>query len=335
VGEARRLARTKVQITTPLQRLAADQSLNGKAIALSMSESTDIEQYGLDPLHLEICMLELSRYLLIKGATLAYGGHLGPTGYTQKLFELVRTHNDLESVQPFERLVNHRSWPSPRLSIEKIAELNQVAREVELPRPADLNESLHPDFKERPEFFPAEKSAAHRFAWARGLTEMRAYQSNQARSGIVARVVLGGTFGPTSKVAEDGTTSERWYAGRIPGVLEEVLLSVQAGQPVFLIGAFGGVARLVIDLIQGKDRREATWDYQKGAPFAAEMKELYSKRGLEWLDYPDIISFLRGKGIEGINPLLPAAEHKELFDSVDPKQLVEIVLRGLSRLAKS
>ena len=290
----------------PLERLAADRSLRGKRIALSMSESTDIEACGLDPLHLDACMLEVSRYLLIKGATLAYGGFLGPAGYTQRLFDLVLAHNSLEGVAPVERIVNYRGWPLPRLSIAKRAEVKKVALEQELPRPADLDEKLHSDFREAPEFFPAERSPEHRFAWARGMTEMRRFQADAAKSGVVARVVLGGTFGPTMKVAEDGTRSERWYAGRIPGVMEEVLLSVLAGQPVFLIGAFGGAARLVIDLAEGRARPEATWEYQKRAPFAPEMKELYLKRGLEWMDYPEIAALFREKGLGGIRPAPPS-----------------------------
>jgi SLOG cluster2/TIR domain len=331
VGEAKRLAKVKVPITTPFQRLAADQSLKGRPIALSMSESTDIESCGLDSLHLEGCMLDISRYLLIKGTTLAYGGHLGAEGYTQKLFELVRTHNSLEGVQPFERIVNHRGWPLPRLTVEQLAKLNQVSKTVQLPRPQDVDETLHPDFVPEPSYFPDDKSPEHRFAWARGMTEMRAFQSDKARSGILARIVVGGTFGPTLKVAEDATRKDRWYASRIPGVLEEIMLSVQAGQPVFVIGAFGGVARLVIDLIHGKDREEATWNYQKRAPFAPEMRALYEQRGIEWIDYPEIVSLLREKGTQGINPLLSGEEQEELFEAVDPSRMVELVLQGLNR----
>jgi SLOG cluster2/TIR domain len=331
VGEARRLQKANVKITTPFQRLAAKRSLKGQAIALSMSESTDIERCGMDSLHLEGAMLDLSRYLLIKGATLAYGGHLGSEGYTQMLFELVRTHNSLEGIEPFERIVNHRGWPLPRLTVADLARLNQVSKTVELPRPEDIDEILHADFVTNPKFFLADKSPEHRFVWARGMTEMRAYQSDKARSGVTARIVIGGTFGPTVKVSEDGTRKEQWYMSRIPGVLEEIVLSVRAGQPVFLIGAFGGVAQLVIDLIHGNNREEATWDYQKRAPFAPEMRALYEQRGVEWMDYPEIISLFREKGAEGINPLLRREEQEELFETVDPYRMVELVLEGMNR----
>jgi hypothetical protein len=330
-SDARRLAKTNVHFTTPLQRLAADQSLKGKLVALSMSGSTDIDHFGLDQLHLEDAMLDLSRYLLVKGATLACGGYMG-SGYSQKLFEVVRMYRDIEGMHRFERIVNHLGWPLPRLSLAKLAELNQVVRTEELPRPADVNEALHPDFVERPDFFSGDKSAEHRFAWARGMTEMRAFQSNRNRSGVVARIVLGGLFGPIITIAENGVRQEKWYSSRIPGVLEEVVLSVQAGQPVFLIGAFGGVARLVIDLLDGKPREEATWDYQKRAPFSLEMRMLYEQRGLEWLDYPEIIDLLRQKGVVGINPLLSVNEHRELFETIDVSRMFQVVLEGLNRL---
>ena len=67
---------------------------------------------------------ELSRYLLIEGATLAYGGHLGSDGYMQTLFELVRTYNsDLDSEMRADLIVNFRGWPAPRLSVQKQAAL--------------------------------------------------------------------------------------------------------------------------------------------------------------------------------------------------------------------
>jgi hypothetical protein len=88
----------------------------------------------------------------------------------------------------------------------------------------------------------------------------------------------------------------------------------------------------VIDLLRGIDRKEATWEYQQNAPFAREMKEVYINRGLEWLDYSDMTALLRAKGLAGINPLLTVSEHEQLFDSVDPFEISEIVLLGLGRI---
>jgi hypothetical protein len=334
VGESARLAKTRIQVTTPLQRLALQRPLKGKRIALSMSGSTDIERFGLDPLHLEAAVTELSRYLLIQGATLAYGGHLGSQGYTEKLFELVRTYGaESDSSSRANRIVNFRGWPRPRLSVDQLSELDAVSETVELPRPADIDETLHPDLQERPAPFAATLSAVHRFAWARGMTDMRLFQANQAQSGVVARIAVGGAFAPTIQSTEGGPPRKTWYSGRIPGVLEEVVLAARAAQPVFLVGTFGGAARLVIDLLRGIDRPEATWDYQQQAPFAKEMRDIYQQRGLEWLDYPEMVALLRAKGIAGLNPLLTPAEHERLFDSVDPLEMAELILLGLGRLA--
>lgn len=185
-------------------------------------------------------MLDLSRYLLIKGATLVYGGHLGAESYMQKLFELVRTHNSLEDARPFERVVNHRAGPSHDSASKSWPSLITSRKRPTCPS-GRYRPSLHPDFAREPKFFPADKSPEHRFAWARGMTELRTFQSDRPRSGIVARIVLGGTHGLTPEVSEDVTRKEQWHASRIRGVLENVLLSARARQPVFLIQSVGTI----------------------------------------------------------------------------------------------
>jgi hypothetical protein len=164
------------------------------------------------------------------------------------------------------------------------------------------------------------------------MTEMRALQADKSKSGVVARIVLGGTFGPTEKRTEGGSPTKQWYMSRIPGVFEEVILSANASQPVFLVGAFGGVAKLLIDLIQGISREEATWEYQKQAPFAPEMKQLYLDRGLPWFDYPEMASLLQEKGFAGINPTLSKEEQVELAETLDFSRILELLLQGLNKL---
>jgi len=272
-------------------------------------------------------MLELSRYLLIKGATLAYGGHLGSEGYTEKLFELVRAHNALDGVEPVERIVNYLGWPL-HPSVRDKARFTFTATLKTINRPKGINERLSEDFKAAPDFFPADRSPLHRYAWARGMTRMREIETGET----CARVVLGGVFGPTVGITPDGKRIEKWYQGRIPGVFEELVISLRAGQPVFLIGAFGGVAALVVDLLEGRDRREATWDFQKRAPHAEAMRDRYSERGDEWLDYPEMVDLIRSKGIRGLNPLLSKKDNQILFRTRNVMQMIELLLKGLGRL---
>ena len=353
VGELQRLAKSKVTFSTPLERSGVEQPLAGKLIALSMSESSDIAEYGMDDLHLTQTMLELSRHLLIRGASLAYGGHLGAPGYTQRLFELVRSHNNLDGVENFERIVNHRGWPLPKLTENQLAELYAVCTSVAIPRPADIDETLSSAFTpEIEKFLPGEASVENRYAWCRGMTEMRSFQADATDSGVVARIVLGGTFEQTLKANETGPPTVKWYSSRMPGVLEEVLLSIKAGQPVFLIGAFGGVARLVADLLQGVLHHAISWDVQSQAPFAKETRDLYATRNQRWWYYANedridglptddessIVQFLADtwqtdseSGWETrLNPL-SKQENRRLFETVDLAEIVELLQRGLTQ----
>jgi hypothetical protein len=324
------LRETGVPTTTPLSRLAAERPLKGTQIALSMSESTDIQRFGFDEVHFKDAMIELSRYLLLKGATLVYGGHLGDEGYTRVLFELVRAHHCLEGIDRVERIVNTVGWPLP-YSQKLVAKYSQVARLKRIDRPADLDVCPGKSNADTVEAdpFPADQAPEYRYCWARGMTHMRESQVAEG-SKIKARIILGGKFGPPEQGPGSG---EKWYSGRIPGVLEEVVLSAQAGQPVFLIGAFGGTATLAIDLLEGKDRPEATWDYQRRAPNAEPMRALYDQCDQTWWDYPEMVQLLRDTGPAGINPLLSEEENRELFRARDIARVIELILKGLGNLS--
>jgi hypothetical protein len=352
VGELQRLSKSRVTFSTPLERSAEAKPLAGKLIAISMSESSDAAQFGMDDVHLTQTMLELSRHFLIRGASLSYGGHLGAPGYTQRLFELVRTYNNLDGVNNFERIVNHRGWPLPKLTTTQLAELNSVSTIVSVARPADIDESLSPDFvAEIESSFRADVSAVNRYAWCRGMTAMRTYQADVARSQVAARIVLGGTFEQTTKANEDGTLADKWYLGRMPGVLEEILLSLKLGQPVFLIGAFGGIADVTIKLLQGKKHRAVSWDLQAQAPYARETRDLYVLHEQRWWYYDDepritglqtdddrsIVQFLADTWEESdsrgwetrLNPLT-RQQNQRLFETVDLSEMVELLQVGLN-----
>lgn len=321
------LAKTGAVVETPLQRFARNRALEKVQIAVSLSESDDIARYGVGLTHLDRAAIEISRYLLLAGASLCYGGHLGDEGYTLALFELVRAH-PVEGLPPFQRIINYVGWPLP-LTTEQRAKYKAVAQFHRMPRPADLSEADAPEFVDPIEkFFLDETSPLHRFAWARGMSEMREAQTNDVK----ARIVLGGKMGPTIGVQPNGDLLEKWYKSRIPGVLEEVLISLKQQQPVYLVGGFGGCARMIADVLHGNDRDEMNWDFQKGAPHAEAMRKLYQTRGVNWWSYEEMTQFLKASGIGGLSNGLSIEENEELFETIDIDRIVSLLLKGLQSL---
>jgi hypothetical protein len=314
-------------IETPLQRVGASKSLAKKKIALSISESDAPERFGLLPVHLDAALLDISRHLLVRGARLLYGGHLGSAGYTVALFDLVRSH-EKESGEPgVERVVNYVGWPTP-LTKEQRAKFASQATFKRIARPDGI-EALEPEtFVAEPIFFPA-SNPARRYAWARGMSAMREQQT----ADIDARIVLGGKVGPTTTATPDGGKKVNWYMGRIPGVIEEAILTLQAKRPTYLCGGFGGAAALVAKLLEGEVPHEFTWEYQSQAPHSTEMLELYKKHGIPWQGYEELADICKGIGVKGLSAAnhLTEAENCELFRSRDVPRIVELLLTGLTR----
>jgi hypothetical protein len=320
-----------VRVETPLQRAGEQRALAGLTVALSTSESDDISRFGAFPGHLQAALVEISRHLLIRGANLAYGGHLGDEGYTQTLFDLVRSHQAETSLPPVERIANYIGWPVPLTDKER-ATYRPVAKLIRTPRP-DSVEALEPStFVAEPTFFPA-SSPERRYAWARGMTLMRERQT----ADVAARVVIGGTSGPTLKALSTGGSQESWYSGRIPGVIEEALLTLRAGRPLYVCGGFGGAAGLLADLLEGRAAHRFAWDYQRQAPHSDAMRNLYAQYGVEWWDYPEMSDFVRQAGLAGLSSFnkLSADENRELLGTRDTDRIVELLIIGLERIKEA
>lgn len=329
--EIAELSPLELKLETPMQRAVRARALVKMPIALSSSESGDSERHGLFPEHLDAALQVISLELLLRGASLEYGGHFGSEGYTFALFGMAAAYGALSGLPPAERIINDVGWPLPLDTLPKPprAKHQKVAVYRRFPRPSNV-ESLEPaSFVEEPAYFPPD-SPARRYAWARGMTAMREFQTTAAR----ARIVLGGKIGPTVTALPTGGRKEKWYSGRIPGVVEEAYVSLRARQPLYLVGGFGGAAALVADLLEGRPRGEFTWDYQKAAPHTAEMRKLYDERGPAWEDYPEMNEFFGKTAVAGLSQTnkLDVDENRELFATRNVKRIVALILAGLSRL---
>lgn len=317
-----------VTVETPLERHAKAHDLRAQRllVALSISEAEDLPRYGLRRPHLDDVLLEISRYLLVAGVHLAYGGHLGSVGYTVRLADLLYDPiieqlrgEPAPGASHTAELVSYLAWPTASTAAD-IARLNSKSALVDVrrcARPAGLDETVDAAFVTAPSTDIPVDSAMHRFAWARGLTIMRQRQTAE----VAARVVVAGRLGPTG----DG------YRGRMPGALEEALLAMRAERPLYLVGALGGCARLVFDALEGRSRPELQWDYQKAAPYSEELRTLYKERGESWDEYDAIAGELKTRGLAGLKNGLTEDENRELATTRSAERIVELVLHGIQQ----
>jgi hypothetical protein len=199
--------------------------LAGRTVALSVSPPQDMAERGMGPEHLTDALGEISRQLLSLGAKLMYGGHLEDDGITRMLFELVARYSPslARKDEYAPMIIDVVPYPmhAEKVSDELITLESKVATIAEL-------RYMSPDgdvwsFITRPrqlEQLPTEQ-------WPEAFSAMRRYVTRVSD----ARIVLG------------GKTSG--YYGRMPGIAEEAFISAMTGQPLFVVGGFGGAARAI------------------------------------------------------------------------------------------
>src|SRR6476661_510160 len=264
--------------------------LANQTIALSISESADLSVLGLAPEHLQDAMAEVARYLLASGARLIYGGDLRPEGFTEVLFELVARHRrdanegdnrlGVDNILAWPVHINMHAEEMNRLS----AALDGLANLVYL----NMDGTVMP-LEERKTVRPREASSDE---WKRGLSTMRSRLIESSD----ARIILGGV-----------TTG---FKGRMPGVAEEALYSLQARQPLYLLAGFGGCTQdlaEILSLLPSTGHRSTSDAWQ----FKTEFEEF------------DANSLNNGLTLEE-NILLASTVHID--------EAVLLILRGLLRL---
>lgn len=196
-------------------------ALLGRSVAISVSESADLQRLGLSDLHLESTIAELSRSIVIAGGIVVYGGAIHHD-FTKIVLEETERYGNAAGA--FEHIVpynEHATRSSEDLrsyaaslgvkSTVQLLDADGVPRSVDDVRTGDDE----PAILDR----------------ATALSAMRHYTTEIAS----ARVVVGG------KVAG--------FAGSMPGVAEEAAATLRGGKPLYVAGGFGGAAALVGSLV--------------------------------------------------------------------------------------
>ncbi|GAA4736507.1 hypothetical protein [Flavisolibacter ginsenosidimutans] len=298
---------TKAEIRSIKIDLLKSPPLVGHTVALSSSESDNLGKFGLSDLHLADLVIEINRYLLSTGASVAYGGDLRAGGLTEILIELVDQFK-FTDVKEKDRLKSYLAFPlSLSLTKEMQAQYTHRVKFIKTIPPDDI---LAVD----PNVFIPPVGSDNLFIWARSLTYMREKMEEECN----ARIFIGGR-------------AQR-YKGRAPGVLEEMLIALKAEKPIYLIGGFGGVVANVCSHLNNGGELKDVLDTIKASSEYQEMMQEYNRRQISQLmSWPDelfnelqggwaIISQRNGLSIE---------ENQKLAGTKHVYEIIYYLLKGL------
>lgn len=227
-----------ITFNTPSQIFSASRFLEGKNVAISISESPDSSILGIGKAMFEDLSVELARHLLISGAHLVYGGDLRPGGFTELFKDLAYQYGIYEKEKTLKNyFTNYLAWPiyvgmAPATHAE-YKSCRVLCQKATIPDtiPTDLHGQMVPP-----------STVENLYYWAESLKSMR----QEMESHIDARIILGGRV--------------TGFKGYMPGLYEEATNAAKANHPLFLLGGFGGAASRLIKLLKGETTSEKLFE---------------------------------------------------------------------------
>lgn len=293
-----------ITFNTPSQIFSASRFLDGKKVAISVSESPDASTLGIGKAMFEDLSVELARHLLISGAHLVYGGDLRPGGFTELFKDLTYQYGIYEKDKMLRNyFTNYLAWPiyigmSPTTQAE-YKSCRVICQKATIPNsiPTDLHDIMVPP-----------TSVENLYYWAESLRAMR----QEMEANIDARIILGGRV--------------TGFKGYLPGLYEEAINAANAKHPIYLLGGFGGAALRLIKLIKGETTSEKLFEeccsnrsYQE---FVSYLDKEKGEMNFKALDF-----FVNNMGV--LNNGLSSRENERLFVTTNVTEIIALVLKGL------
>lgn len=295
---------------TPMQAFSeVTQSLKDKNIAISISESEDIQKYGGDEALLRDITIELSRHILVAGGKLVYGGDLRKQGFTELFADLSCQYGQHEKTdRDTKYFTNYFAWPI-YLNLTKTHESDFEYSRVSIVK-VEAPEECTPNAVNS---FIAPTSPEDVFLWAKSLTKMRF----QMEENVNARILLGGqTHG---------------FKGRYAGILEEFIMAQAKEHPIYLLGGFGGASKAIVDIMEGTlPENFLLKEAEKDSLYTDFLDYYNEKENVDPIDYIKIYTEIQKKGIEGLRNGLSNDENRLLFQSTNVLEIVALILKGLN-----
>ncbi|MCX7553718.1 hypothetical protein OS175_07495 [Marinicella sp. S1101] len=301
---------------TPLWNKEEDEALGHSRIGISISDNPvgNYSDHHLHADHLKRLSQDLARHILARAGAIIYGGDLRKDGFTQFILDeaiAIKSRLNTENIH----VENHLAWPLYVSDPEIVAwraKYNGIIKTVEHDIPDDIAKDI--DKKD----FIVPSGMKNKYIWSRCLTLMR----EQSIEFSHVRICAGG------KLAG--------YHGKMPGVLEEIFISIEKNKPIFLLGAFGGVVAEVCRTIKGKVITEPLtehWQVTNNAGYF-ELQEKAEKESHK-ANYANIKTILEEISVDNLASScgLCSDEYMRLMDSPFVDECVHLILKGLKTLA--
>lgn len=105
-------AHNTIDFVTPMEYASAGLDLDGKYIAISISNSEDAHRYGVGQEMLDDISIEISKHVLKAGGKMIYGGDLRKGGFTELFSNLSDQYGAFEkSASTVRYFKNYLAWP--------------------------------------------------------------------------------------------------------------------------------------------------------------------------------------------------------------------------------
>jgi hypothetical protein len=307
-----------VDCFTPLWSASDEGVLKNIRVGISISESSDTN-YSSSHLHPDSLVRlsqDLARHLLSRSSVLVYGGDLRPDGFSEFILDEALILKDrLHNTKP--QIENHLAWPV-HIRDEEIlawrAKYHQIMHTEEYSLPPDVASEVLEDN------FLSSEAAESRYVRSRSLTHMR--EGSILASDV--RVCAGGKL--------------HGYSGKMPGVLEEIVITLEAKKPIYLLGGFGGVVSEICHSILNKsinDSLTELWQISNNKNYS-DFHEFAKTKG-HHTDYTTIKTILESISISDLAQTsgLEENDYVSLMKSQFVDECVYLVLQGLKNIVKN
>jgi hypothetical protein len=305
------LAYFNMEAFTPLWRQEDNNIFEGFSIGISISDpaydsgATD----HINPDSLIHLSQDLARHLLARSASLIYGGDLRDNGFTQFILDEAKVLQE-RLKQVASPVKNFLAWP---LHLDSKSTIQFRAKYGDA---ITLVKCIAPEGVDAEKFLPPD-TPDNLLHWSRSLTQMR--QDLVSESGV--RICAGGKYSN--------------FKGKMPGVLEEIMLTLDSNKPLYLLGGFGGVVGEVSDVLLHKQKivkLSQIWIQDNQAGYS-ELQSL-AKASNEHYDSLKVENILLTLDIASLsaNAGLSENDYRKLMVTPFVDECVHLVMKGIKNL---